>query len=31
MTVKVDENTYIIINDFYAAIIIDGQEFGMAV
>lgn len=31
MTVKIGENTYIIINDFYAAIIIDGHEFGMAV
>ena len=30
MTVKVDEKTYIIINDFYSAIIIDGKEFGMA-
>lgn len=29
MTIKVDENTYIVINNFYAAIIIDGLEFGL--
>ena len=30
MTIKVDENTYIVINDIYSAIIINEQEFGMA-
>lgn len=31
MTIILSEHEYIIINDFYAAIIIDGQEFGMAI
>lgn len=30
MTIKLDENAVIIINDFYSAIIIGGKEFGMS-
>ena len=30
MTIILSERVYIIINDFYSAIIIDGHEFGMA-
>ena len=30
MTIKLSERMYIIVNDFYSAIIIDGQEYGMS-
>lgn len=29
MTVKIDENTYLVISDLYHALIIDGLEFGL--
>lgn len=29
MTIILSERTYIIVNDFYSAIIIDGVEYGM--
>jgi len=30
MTIILSERVYIIVNDFYSAIIIDEQEYGMA-
>lgn len=30
MVIELSERVYVIINDFYAAIIVDGVEYGMA-